>query len=398
IKLLEFARRYFTICAHFNFSPGYPEYFLGIIETELKDYSSAVNQFLEAKDRLTEQQVEDAELESGLDFYLGSSLINQGKHDAGVLYLKTLYHSEKTNESLKNYADMYFKALANDMYSVSFSSGLQYHENIHQLNNNDRKLMPLIKEEYGKVPGAYRNLGASAYYYSGMGEKWSSTFVLNGLNLTPIDREQNIRDYSSCGTYLLLQANDSKRTIPGITFSYNRSFYRPAKNATSKSYQTIIEMNPQINYLTTKGISTAKLQLVRTRDVYADYLSKAGISLNYVPLLRRKWLAPSLTLATASIQESKPYESSLSYSGTLTNHATLGRFGDLFLSLIATRNINDDSYMDYLEQNYELLWSMPISSLKGVILSFSVGQYFRDDQVSARIEDKTAEAKLSWSL
>ncbi|MBI2521759.1 MAG: hypothetical protein HYV97_15190 [Bdellovibrio sp.] len=398
IKLFEFARRYFTICTYFNYLPGYPEYFLGIIETELKDYSSAVNQFLDAKNKLAEQQVQDTELESGLDFYLGSSLINQGKYDAGVLYLKTLFHSEKANEALKSYADMYFKALSNDLYSLSFSSGLQYHENIHLLNNNDRKLMPLIKSEYGKVAGAYRNLGGSAYYYSGMGKKWSSTFIFSGVNLSALDREQKLRDYSSYGSSLLLQANHSEKTIPGITFSYNRSFYRPSKNVSSKSYQTIIEVNPQINYLTKKGISTAKLQLNQTRDSYGDHLYKTGIYLNYVPLFRRKWLAPSFTVESVYFQESEPYKSSFSYSGTLINHMTLGNYGDLFLTLIGLKNTNQDPSYDYVEQNYELLWSIPIPVLKGVILSISVGQYFRRDEVPAKIEDKTAEVKLSWSL
>ena len=397
-ELFELARRYFSVCAHFNYSPGYPEYFLGIIDTELKDYGSAVNQFLAAKEKIGQEQVDDNDLISGVDFYLGSSLINQGQQDAGILYLKTLYNSMSTNESWKNYADMYFKALANELFSVSFSGGLQYHQNIHQLNNTDRQSMPLLKSEYGKVPGAYRNLCASAYYYSGMGAKWSTTFIINGINLTAVDREQKNRDFTSVGSYLLLQANHSESTVPGITFSYSRSFYRPFKDAETQNYQTIIEMNPQFNYLTKKGISTFKLQLSQTRDIYADQLYKVGPSFNYVPLFKKKWLAPSFTLASSYKEESIPYDPSMSFSATLTNHAALGRLGDLFLTAVFTKNTNDAAYYDYVEHTYELLWSKAIRLLRGVVFSFSVSDYRRQDELPTTIEDQTAEAKLSFSF
>ena len=106
---------------------------------------------MEAKELFTEDDETDG-ISQELDFLVGTTLLQTGLTDAGMLFLQSVYLEGSKGSSLRDYAQQYIESLySDDLYIYSLSYGVTRKDNVHSLSDDDIKTFDSTLKDFMEV-------------------------------------------------------------------------------------------------------------------------------------------------------------------------------------------------------------------------------------------------------
>lgn len=353
-NLLNLSEKYFTICAEQGLYVSPSKYYLSKIYFEREEDQKAIALLKEAKEDYPLSPEKNLELglrQEDIELLLGESLARAGFVDSGTLILRSLYSREDTASNTRSYARSFLDEIKNSYFDATLTYHLKSKSNINQLDAEDYNNFENLtnRGELGEKDGTVHHRRFNFFTGQEISSKYQASANFTYINESPTQESLSQAGFDQVTLEIDLKRYRQKTSFFGLGYRFNNLSGRDLntlRNVQAVNSQTF---SPYYSWVTQH--SKWKISLPIESRTYKDERSASSLAfhVDYKPILKDSWWAPSYFAALGRRSEGDIFPSSLFYQFGLSNsYEFSSRFYWLLMSDYYS-NANSDFLLNYNE-------------------------------------------------
>ena len=379
-KVLIMSKKYFTVCQYYDYERVAVSTSLARIESiksnpqqalkELKVANESNSKSLERSREKNQQEVE---------LLMGETLLNEGRTDAGLLYLRSVYNSPSSSPALRQYAEGYLDALSKTYARVNFNYNINAETNMHKLTETQRSEFAdsSLQDQYGVENGIVHENNIDLFLAKRWNNHWSTLFA-GTLNIeSASESTAKARDKRKVTLRADSKYENFDKAFIKLKYAYEMNWTRPTSESSLTHSTTTHSITPQYTYTLKSGLISYGLPIEMQSSTDQGSISQYGFEIGFRPFYRNRYFDFQ---ATGEIGTKGEYleesTSSTFFNLSGINQTLISDSWSLFSNLNYYSQSNQIESLSYSELSLSATFSYSFRAIKGLFgeLGYSATQ------------------------